>query len=308
MPRITVRFNYFRLYLENEEDDGLFNFRNLLDYILVQRNNNYSFNVNVADYGEIDTNAFHFDEQRNMYYLQISKLRNENLPGKKRISEPREDLALEDNEYVSEFLTLIYDAENMVSMIQVNRNSLSIKELEIYLTQLRQSWKRENGLDDDDYFVKCRIVADPDKLNEVRDADYIRKIILNGSRINLDALNDDQSLKRISETIGELQGVNFKLEISVDSNAPRDASLEKENLLEIIDEINGNEIGINTKVAIKEDLNTSVELVDLVQPRMTDIIRVEHENRRNIGVEYLYNTFMNDVYIEKRERVRRLLN
>lgn len=82
MPRITVRFNYFRLYLENEEDDGLFNFRNLLDYILVQRNNNYSFNVNVADYGEIDTNAFHFDEQRNMYYFQISKLRNENLPGK----------------------------------------------------------------------------------------------------------------------------------------------------------------------------------------------------------------------------------
>lgn len=307
MARLTVRFNYFRLYLENETEEHLFNPEDMFDYILMNRDCDYSNIVNPSDFGEVDSNAFYFNEVENIYYFQIAKLRNENLPDKKRVSSPREDLQLEQNEYISEFLTFIFDKTNLVSMIQVNRNSLTIKELEIYLTQLRNKINNWNGKEKDDYYVKCRIVPDPEKLNEVRNADFIRRITLNGSRVNLDALQDSNSLKQISDTIGLLEGVNFKLEISVETNAEKNASLEKENLLEIIDEINADNNDIKTKVAIKEDIDTSVETVNLVEPRMTDIIKVEHDNRRNLGVEFLYNQFMDNIYSNKRDRVRRLL-
>lgn len=307
MAKITIRFNYFRLYLENGEGDSLYDFSDLLDYIEQHKTKNYSMNVNAGNFGEIDTNAFHYDKDKNIYYLQIAKLRNENLPDKKRVSEPREDLPLQPDEYVSEFLTLIYDATHMVTMVQVNRSSLSVKELEIYLTQLRNSKKKEEGQKIDDYYVQCRIVPDPEKLNDVKTADYIRRISLKGSKVNLDALQDDQSLKKISDAIGKLEGVNFKIEISVDSHAPKDSSLNKENLLEVIDDINEHNNDINTEVTIKEDIDTSVETVNLVSPRMTDIIKVEHDNRRNIGVEFLYNRFMEEIYVEKRKKIERLL-
>src|SRR5699024_6047539 len=121
MAKITIRFNYFRLYLENGEGDSLYDFSDLLDYIEQHKTKNYSMNVNAGNFGEIDTNALHYDKDKNIYYLQIAKLRNENLPDKKRVSEPREDLPLQPDEYVSEFLTLIYDATHMVTMVQVNR-------------------------------------------------------------------------------------------------------------------------------------------------------------------------------------------
>ena len=308
MAKITVRFNYFRLYLQNENEEALYEFNDLLKYINRNREKNYSMSVNMGNFGEIDTNAFHYDDDKKIYYLQIAKLRNENLPEKKRVSEPREDLPLEPDEFVSEFLTLIYDEVHKVAIVQVNRSSLSVKELEIYLTQLRNWKRREEGQEIDDYYVQCRIVPDPEKLNDVKQADYIRKISLRGSKVNIDALQDDQSLKKISDTIGKLEGVNFKLEISVERHAPKESSLNKNNLLEIIEEINNNDNGIKSEVTIKEDIDTSTEIVNLVNPRMTDIIKLEHNSRRNIGVEFLYRRFMEDIYIEKRKKIERLLD
>lgn len=307
LAKLTVRFNYFKMYLQNEREEYVYNPVDLFEYIICNKNKNYSEIVNNVDYGEIDTNAFHIDRNEEIYYFQIAKLRNQNLPDKKRISSPREHLPLDNNEYVSEFLTFIYDKRYLTTIIQVNRNSLTVKELEIYMTQLRHKHREWIGLEKDNYYVKCKIVPDPEKLEEVRQADYFRKIVLSGSKVNLDALQSDNSLKKITDTLGKLEGVNFKLEISVDKHPSKDASLDKTNTLEIIEDINQQNNDVKTSVSIKDDLETSVELVNLVEPRMTDIIKIDHDNRNNIGVEYLYNQFKEKIYLEKREKVRRLL-
>lgn len=307
MSKKTVRFNYFKLYLVNEESEYLFNLESILEYVLLNKDKDYSFKVNFEDKGEIDTNAFKYDEGRKIYNMQIAKLRNSNIPDKKKVSAPRQNIPLDSNEFVSEFLTLFYDKKFSLSIVQINRNSLSSKELDIYLTQLRSYVRRLQGKGNDEFYIESRIVPDDEKWNEVQRADYFRKFIVKGSQVNLDALVDGNSLRQVSRAIGDIQGVNFKLEISLESHAPKDKTLDKDTLLNYISEIN--EIGdeLHTEVAMKQDIDTSVELVNLASPKLTDYIKIEHDNRRNVGLEFLYNEFMTRVYDKKERKLRRLL-
>lgn len=307
MAKKTVRFNYFKLYLINKDNEYIFDFEPLLEFVSTNKDYNYSFKVNMEDKGEVDTNAFLYDESRKIYSMQIAKLRDYNIPDKKKVSAPREDIPLDPDEFVSEFLTLIYDRKYNLTVVQINRNSLTSKELDAYLTQLRSFIREKQGKEKDNYYIESRIVPDNEKLNEVKRADYFRKFILKGSKINLDSLVDENSLRQVSKTIGDLHGVNFKLEISVESHAAKDETLDREMLLNYIEQINETNEEMQTEIAIKQDIDTSVELINLVNPRMTDYIKIEHDKRKTIALEFLYNQFMEKVYDMKSEKLNKLL-
>lgn len=119
--------------------------------------------MNFEDKGEIDTDAFKYDEGRKIYNMQIAKLRNSNKPDKKKVSAPRQNIPLDSNE----FLTLFYDKKFSLSIVQINRNSLSSKELDIYLTQLRNYVRRLQGKGNDEFYIESRIVPDDEKWNMI---------------------------------------------------------------------------------------------------------------------------------------------
>lgn len=303
MSKKNLRFNYFTLYLEDEaEEETRWDFKGVLEHIDGNRDNDYAFEVGLEK-GEIDMNAFHYygkgDNQ--IYYFQIAKLRNRNIPDLKKLKNPRRPLELEDNEYISEFLTFIFDIKNEVAIIQTNKYSLSTKEIEVYLTKLRESIvKPEN--DEEFQNVKLHVVPDPDKLNQVKSADSIRKIRIKSSKVNLDALSNEESLKEVSEVIGEYEGYEFTLEIGLGKSSARTDSLQKGSVVSTITSLlnhnkeTGQEKAFDLKVNIKDDPDTPQETINLIEPRMTDVIQIESDNRNDLGAEVIFENFYEDRY------------
>lgn len=315
MSKKNLRFNYFTLYLEDEgEEETRWDFERILKHIDRNRDNNYAFEVGLEK-GEIDMNAFHYYEKgdNQIYYFQIAKLRNRNIPDLKKLKNPRRPLELEDNEYISEFLTFIYDVKNDVAIIQTNKYSLSTKEIEIYLTKLRESIvKPEN--DEDLLNVKLHVVPDPDKLNQVKEADSIRKIRIKSSKVNLDALTNEESLKEVSEIIGQYEGYEFVLEIGLGKSSVRTDSLQKESVLSTITSLLGHnkeagqEKAFDLKVNIKDDQDTPQETINLIEPRMTDVIQIESDNRNDLGAEVIFETFYENKYKYRQPVINRYFN
>ncbi|MEZ2459363.1 DUF6731 family protein [Salinicoccus roseus] len=312
MSKKSLRFNYFTLYLEDENECTVrWDFKSILETIERNRDNDYAFEVGLEQ-GEIDMNAFHYDDRR-LYYFQIAKLRNRNIPDLKKIKVPRRPLELEDNEYISEFLTFIFDVENDVAIIQTNKYSLSTKELEVYLTKLRESIVNDEG-NNEIINVKLHVVPDPNKIRQIRNADYIRKIRIKSSQVNLDALVDEESLKEISEVIGQYGGYEFTLEVGLGRSSQRTDSLHKDSVISTVTNVlNRNEVidgedKFDLKVSIKDDADTPQEVVNLIEPRMTDVIQIESDNRNDLGAEVIFQTFYEEKYEDRRSSISRHFN
>ena len=70
------------------------------------------------------------------YHLVIEELRDFNFPSKTKLFGESQELGLADDEFLGEKMSALYDYENAVFMLQVNRNSISPNKFESFLSSL----------------------------------------------------------------------------------------------------------------------------------------------------------------------------
>lgn len=306
MAKKTIRFNYLQFYVVENNQRIVFEMEEILNYILVNKLKEYAYDVNLQDKGEIDSNTLEYKDKDKLFHFQMSKLRNQNIPDKKKISAVREKLPLDPNEYLSEYISFIFDPQFDLSIVQTNRNSLSTKEICTYLHQLRHMYLVEKGLEPKIFKVEADIVPDSNKIKEVKEADSIRKITLKGAEIDLASISDDSSLREISQVINQFKGVNFEISISVEKYAKPEDTLNKEETNDLVDEIIHGNNNLAMKVDMKEDSDTAIETVNLVEPRMTSYIKLESNRNNDLGIEVIYTNFMELIYNEQRAKLHKI--
>ncbi|TAA67892.1 DUF6731 family protein [Planococcus salinarum] len=318
MPRKYVRFNYFTtnltpldLPVEMAERNiaAAYDMTEFLDYISIRRNP-LDVVVNVGEYiAELDRDTFIYDAQNNLYSFQISKLRETNIPSIKRIGNPKADLNLNPDEYIGEFVTVVYDPTFYTISIQSNLYSLNADQVMYFLTELR--WRYLAGIGEQEPLA-LRVVLNPiidlGKVNMVETAEIYRKIVIKGSDVAAEALAQTGTLNEVSDLIGRAQGINFELTLSI-GQAAKEESLDSQTIQEIIGgfrDIQVVEERPKVEVTMREDIESPLEIVNLLAPKLTNKISLVVENRRGIGFEYIHDMFVESYNIPQ-ETIARIL-
>lgn len=323
MARKYVRFNYFEVQLApaeaavlaeiNEEDveyvAAPWNMSRFLDYVMINLET-FRTTVPVGDeYAEIEKDTLNYDQRRNIYSFQLSKLRESNIPSKKRFGEIKENILLEQDEYIGEFISFIYDNTYQAAIVQSNFYGLTVKQTEHVLTQLRFRYLDTLGrTEQTPLVVKLAPIIDTSKVERVIRADYYKKIRIKGSDVMLDAaLNEHSLLGDTRRLLNESSGVNIDLTISL-GRSERTASLNSETIRRALEDFRGLPDGARPQIELTalENDEGEIETINLIEPRMTDRIIIEVQPRQTVAHEYLYNNFI-ELYDQRRADVRRVL-
>lgn len=304
-----IRFNYFQVRLEpdvdpevmqNQDHSAPWDMMELINYLSVRRNPLDPV-VDLGEYrGELDRTTFINAVNPEVHSFQITKLRDTDLPSIKVIGIPREELNLAENQYIGEFISVVYDPLHCSVGVQSNIYSLNTSQIELFLTEIRRRHKHQTGNPDQ---VPLRVVLRPlidfNKIGHIRNAGIFRKITIKGSAAAAEALSQNQTAHAISEMVGEIQGLNFEISFSL-GHAPKDQSLNQEAIRNIIDTFNGIEEVNKPKMEIsgRDDEEAPLEVINLLTPRLTNRIKINDENIQTIGHELMHSSFMekyNDV-------------
>lgn len=324
MARKYIRFNYFEVQLvsaaahvraEIDEDYEIhyadsWNMANFMEYLIV---NIDQFNSNVYlgnEYSEIEKDSHFYDSRRDLYHFQLSKLRETNIPAKKKFGEIKEDILLDQDEYIGEFNSIIYDNSVGALIMQSNFYGLTTKQAELVLTELRFRYLDAIGQNEDNpLIVKLAPLIDRSKIDRIMQADYYKKIRIKGSDVMLDAnLGDDNLLCEARDMLMESAGVNIDISISL-GRAEKTASLDETTIRgALLPFVNLGDEDRKPQIEITALYNeeSEVETINLIEPRMTDRVSVDVEPRQTVGHEYLYQQFV-AIYDIRRTDVRRVM-
>jgi len=325
MARKYVRFNYFELQLvpaqvavmqDIDEDAAPIPYQSaawdmsaFLDYLHVHKE---VFRTTVPigeEFAEIEKDSYSFDQRRNVYGFQLSKLRDKNIPSKKKFGEIKEDILLDQDEFIGEFTSILYDNTYKAVMVQSNLYGLSTKQIEQVLTELRFRYLDRLGRPEQSpLVVKLVPLIDQSKVERVINADYYKKIRIRASDVMLDAaLGEDGLLSDTRRMLMESSGVNIDITISL-GRAEKTASLDQENIRRVLNDFRHMELPRRPFIELTalENEEAEIETINLIEPRMTDRISIEVEPRTTVAHEFLFQNMLT-VYDERRPDVRRVL-
>ncbi|QGG57424.1 DUF6731 family protein [Paenibacillus sp. B01] len=331
MAKKYVRFNYFevklvlaRLALQEDlkhDDDGntfgkpdftsadLWDMGPMLDF-LESRKGAFDTSIKLGDEkAEVEPDSYIYDPKFQVYSFQLSKLRDTNIPSKKKIGKIKEEIMLEDDEYIGEFVSILYDHQYKICMIQSNFYGLTIKQIEAHLTELRLRYLAENGMEEEDpLLVRLTPIMDYSKVGAALQADYYRKIKIKASDIMLDSVHGDNGiLSDMRRSIGRSAGVNIELQISM-GFSEKTASLNADEIREVLEKFKDLPERSRPKieVTVKEHEDSEVEVINLIEPRMTDRIGLEIKQKSSIGHEFLHANML-EKYKTRKSDIRRII-
>ena len=253
---------------------------------------------------ELSDTKVNFDNihkyEDNVYVFRVFKLRDSNIPSAVKDGEGAKPLPLDDDEYIGEDMTVLYDWENSICMVQQNRMSVGIARLTEWIN------KDCGYSEDEDREVTFVPIAAPytrDKLKKK----YIRSVEF--SFANMELCEGNGSLSSIINCIGKYKGLRAKIEISVGRGNVKDAQLNPNASLELIEDIQNNPGSIGTARAklksMSDDDKARTELVDIFETSLHDYIEFKIEVRKPLEFE-LARAEMHDTYRKRREEILQL--
>lgn len=245
------------VYQKGEEED-------LTDYKII-----YTYNDEPAMLSEIT-----YDVKLEVYHLVFERLVY-NVPNRTSIDGASEAIALADNEYIGHEVSMIYDPENCVIMIQRNRDSLSPKGIERCLNNL----VTQNELADN---FDMAIITDPDAKRKAFNQRSYRKL-----HAKIDGAKADGLIEQLSNMLGH-PGVSHNIdnvEIVLSSGVKKDDEIDDEYAKEVLKVFDPDESDdIKTlKVRSRAEEEERVQTIDLIEHKIEafDTIKIDYNRKIN---------------------------
>lgn len=224
------------------------------------------------------------------YYLNFVRLRETNIPSRATTTTEAEPLELDDDEFLGEDVTALYDREHNILMLQRNKYSLGVSGIEEYINLL---WEVDNE----------RIILRPIKLDNVekkiKEAELYRKLNIRFADIpNHEFVgNTDSPIRKMIDTFGVYNAINAQIIITVGRSSG--STLHSETVHESFNDIYKNK-GLISKaeVSAKETDDTKVEVIDLFEDKAHSFGFFKLESKQTLGYE-LVAAKMSEIYAEK---------
>lgn len=321
--RKRIGFNFYKGELKLQENIvGGWNASKVFDYFIT--NNDEKTNIDLGDeVVEIEPNTLLKNE--NIYFFQLSNLRNDIVPAKKKLGQVKVELDLEDDEYIGEFTGIVYDSSNSTFMIQTNKYGVGIKQVTEYLKKLRAKYLEVEGTDEElKLELELNFIIDEEKVKNIQNSKEVRKIKFKSSTSVLATIADINKKKsKENETLSEMYKMvqncgNIKFEIVMSADLEESEDNRKNSLIDKIpdflqvyklkkdkkNKLENEKIGL--EVVRKEKEDSKVELVDFFAPKLIEYLSINIEPKKSIGTDYL-RTKMTTLYSTKKAVIDRIL-
>ncbi|WP_316568853.1 DUF6731 family protein [Neobacillus sp. YIM B06451] len=275
-----VRFEYYHV-VSRRTDDGVNQRDRLFDLVeWMNAARALSLAARTYDYRSERVRLDHayWDEDFEFYFLHFVRLRDTNIPSKARTNSQVEAFELQDDEFLGEEVSALYDSSNNVLMLQRNKYSLGPSGIEEYLNLV---WNNDNET------IYLRPICPPNSFELARDADEYRKINIRFADLNVATRrtyidNLRSPLKTLLQGFEEYEGLNAQLVITVGNN--RGVSLHNETIMDTLTDIEENpEIFSKAEIAKKDDDSARVELIDLFEHKAHDFATFRMEARATLN-------------------------
>ena len=220
----------------------------------------------------------YFDEELDFYFLHFVRLRATNIPSKAKLDTNVEPFELEDDEFLGEEVSALYDEARHVLMLQRNKFSLSPTGIEEYLNLLWPNLEEE---------IYLRPILVPNSFSLARKPKVYRRINLRLANINKEIekgiVNKLKSpLRRIIDSYGEYKGINAQITITV--GMQKEAKLDEDVINSTLDDIEQyKSIFSKAELAVKDHDDAPVEVIDLFDNHAHDFATFRLETRGSLN-------------------------
>ena len=211
-----------------------------------------------------------YDEGHDIWGLRFMKLRDTNIPSKVKENEEAEVIPLDDDEYIGEDVTMIFEKKSGIAMIQSNRFSLNIDKITRLMNLL---YANEN------------VIISIDPILEVKSDTRFKKCsykTIDVAFANLKLWGSQEhkqlSLNSLISPVKKLGG--YSGHITIGLGHTKETTLNRTATQELVNEIKDNkEFFRSAKVKIKDDDDSNIEIIDLFEEVYHDFIEFTLEKR-----------------------------
>jgi len=289
-----VRFDYFLVACRDvnsdpNDIDGRFDLNEWLSIVLNQSPENVT-----QDYYEekAKLETYRHNNVENYWFLSFSRLRTTNIPKIGSADKAPREIDLDDDEFIAEDANAIYDERHNILMLQRNVHSLGSQGITKYINMI---WDNREGkaihlrpIKPRDAFVRAKKKGLVYRKFTVRFADCNTK----GEHL----FRGSKRLKQIVDAFSDFEGVNIEVSVSMGHSKE---GLNNDTVAETIYDLEKNP-GLASSAGIKiKDGKEPVEILDLLDDKISDSIPIFYETRRTLSSEYVEN-LMYEQYRAKR--------
>lgn len=207
-------------------------------------------------------------------------------------------MELDEDEYIGEEVSALYDQEYSIIMLQRNRNSLSPSGIEKYFS----------GVLGNGDLIELAPIPVPDELRTVKQNQIFRKLSIGFSPTNIDdeiLNNTNKSILQIIRGSRDLGALRVSVTLSL-GNSKKEKTLKQKEIIELgnLENYEGfNKIKVNRR----EDEDTEIETVDLISGKLNDVITMEVSRINPIKYERLIIEMQN-LYNAKNKLLKKLFS
>lgn len=271
-----VNFYYFRPYLfDGKGEKEPFNFAEWI--INFEKENRIYKTIELKNFtARVDGHKY--DTKNDLHGVCFVKMRDDNFPSRVAEGRAQEDLDLEDGEYIGEDMYILYDRNENIFMMQINRMSLTITRIMEFINITREEDGKKVG------FVPITKRVSRKELAKNR----IKTI-----EVSCDSIYDknslkSSSLKTISDGLSQIGCLSYHMKFGVGRH--RKAELSPQESQNIIDDIINRSVNASTaKVSMRDDITGEVEYIDLLQNKLYSTIEFDIKGKKRLHMDIVFD-------------------
>lgn len=265
---------------------------------------------------EIDRSTFIIDEHNEHLFFQMVHDRDDAL-SKKKINEERENIHLDDDEYISEFASIIYNKETNCAMIQKNRYSVSINQVAQFIDEcIREKYQNKMKAKFGSFPLKVELrpIMDMEQLAAIKKNKGVEKLEIKGSMSSLENLNKtglNLPLLNVGKALKNMNGYSFSITITANheriNGKVEYESIDQEeceNLYSAYSSVPNEKDNISVKMQYKNEDEMRDTLTWATPLRRADIT-FNHNPRVEIKYTEVYKKMI-EVFDSNKEDVKRI--
>lgn len=235
-----------QLNVYSELQERAYNHKGIVDLNLLLmciKNNSVKLNHKIKN-KLIDIDITTYIEDDETIFVEFANNREDSLD-KKKLGGKRETIKLDDDEYIGEFIGILYYKKVNCVMIQYNKYSVSLNDLGIFLTHMWQEnfYKELNiMIDEEKIFLPVMIELNPimcsEKLNELKECTTFESIKINSTSIALRNLIENSEVNsplfNLQKALEEFHGFRISFEIKANIKKDKDKKLNEDQIVNIL--------------------------------------------------------------------------
>lgn len=282
----SLKIDYYFVEMPEDADDSF-------GEIITDIGNSTNDESRNEDYYGAPIRLQHYLEQGGLLLGDMVKIRMDDIPPKTSLAGREEDIELESDEGLGEGTAFCYDPSNSVLSIQRNRYAVTASAFVYYIEE-------KGGIEP----IEFKPILREDAYRRMAGMSDHRKFEIAVAPLN--NLNmfkgQGKSVDSIVNLVKEFESPTINITMSMGNRRGglKQVLRNAQRLLEIRDNTSDGEAGERpavTKILVsgKPDENTPTEVVDLIEDRFVDEIKVEydrdHEKWRSIRQSAVYRKY-----------------